>query len=122
MSFEEILDNVKNTFSFSKKRLLFISCLLILMTLSAIVILVEGRKTKPSERKISEQRKINAEKTLLIPQGPEVPEGYEIGRKTKDKWQESEIQEWFTVPDEAEIEKLSDSNDKIVDEILGAAP
>ena len=43
-------------------------------------------------------------------------------RQKKEKWSEEEANEWFTVPDETEIEKLSQSNDKIVKDIIGAAP
>ncbi len=43
-------------------------------------------------------------------------------QEKKEKWSEEEANEWFTVPDETEIEKLSQSNDKIVKDIIGAAP
>ena len=35
---------------------------------------------------------------------------------------EKEIEKWFTLPDENEVEKLGDSNDRIINDIIGAAP
>ena len=122
MDFNEIFDNIKFFFADTKKKILFICGILVLMTLCALVVLTCSTNKKESKREVSEQRKINPEETLLIPSGPAVPDEYVTSRKTEESWSVEDVEKWFTVPDEGEVNKLGESNDSIVNEILGAAP
>ena len=68
------------------------------------------------------QRTLVLDQTLVPLKGPEAPDGYITTRKTQEKWSQQEIDEWFTEPDSTELDKLAAANDRIIEEILGAAP
>lgn len=59
---------------------------------------------------------------LLVPDGPAVPNGYVTSRQTEKHWSDEDVEQWFTEPDREEVEKLGDANDRIINEIIGAAP
>ena len=59
---------------------------------------------------------------ILLPNETILENKYTQVRQKKDKWTEEEANTWFTIPDETEIEKLGQSNDKIINDIIGAAP
>lgn len=130
MDFREIKDGFKDRiknfvspFSGSKKRIFLVSGILVFMTVCAVFVLAfsfSGKK-ESSPQGLG-QRKINAEEKFLVPSGPEVPYGYETSRKTEEAWSEDEAEEWFAFPDENEIRRLGESNDRMIDEITGAAP
>ncbi len=122
MDFSEIFENLKNFFAGTKKRTLVICGILVFMTLSALIVLALGSGKSGSKPSFKVQRPLNAEKELLIPKGPDVPDEYITSRKTESKWSEAEAEKWFTVPDEKEVLKLSEANSKMIDEIIGAAP
>ena len=93
------------------------------MLFSAIIALVAGSaKAKNSEKNPPEEKKLVLDQPLMIPPSPSIPDGYITTRKTEKKWSEKEIEKWFTLPDENEVEKLGDSNDRIINDIIGAAP
>ena len=72
--------------------------------------------------KVINQKNLVIDQELLLPNELTINNKYTQVRQKKEKWSEEEANEWFTVPDETEIEKLSQSNDKIVKDIIGAAP
>ncbi len=91
-------------------------CLILL-----IYVLASGKGKKENNKGIPETTVMGTE-TPVIPDGPKLPKDYNISRPAKDRWTKEEAEEWFTVPSEKEIESLSFSNDKIVNDILEAAP
>ncbi len=123
MNFSGTVESVKSLFADTKKRTLLICALLVFMTACAVVVFsVSDGKKESSKKTSSEQRKIGADQRLLVPGGPAVPDEYVRSRKTEPSWSEGEMEEWFSFPDEGEVKKLAESNDKIVDDIIGAAP
>ena len=74
------------------------------------------------ETKVTNQKNLVIDQELLLPNELTINNKYTHVRQKKEKWSEEEANEWFTVPDETEIEKLSQANDKIVKDIIGAAP
>ena len=119
--FNEILENIKFFLQENKKKTIFICSLLIFMTFCALIVLsISGRKKKLPP--IEPQKELVIDQKLLIPDGPVVPDGYITERKTQKNWSEDDIEKWFTTPTEQEIQKLSDTNDRTVSEIIGAAP
>ena len=122
MDFNEILENIKFFFADTKKKILFVCAILVFMTLSAVIVLTCSTKKTEKVREVSEQRKINPDQSLLVPSGPVVPDEYGTSRETKDSWSREDVEKWFTVPDENETKKLGETNDMIINEIIGAAP
>ncbi len=126
MDLNEIKYRIKgfvSSFSGRRKRIFLVSGILVFMTVCAVFVLafsLAGKKEFPPQG--LGQRKINAEEKFIVPDGPEVPSEYETSRKTEEAWTEDEAEEWFTFPDENEIRKLGESNDRMIDEIIGAAP
>lgn len=100
---------------------LTICAILIFMTLSAIVVLVCSKFQHKEIHKDAEKTLVIDQK-LLIPQGPTVSSEYDTTRKTEKQWPQEEIGKWFTIPNEQELQKLSDANDRTISDILGAAP
>lgn len=121
IDFEELVENIKDFFSDSTKRILFICSILLFMTLCALFILILNMK-KPEKKADASVRRMELKNELLIPSGPEVPDEYVTSRQTPEKWSDSDCDEWFTVPGQSEIKKLREVNSKMADDILGAAP
>ena len=87
-----------------------------------IVLLIFIPKEKKESQNSTIQNHLELSEKLLIPNGPELPKDYTFSRKTKEKWTEEEAQVWFTEPSQKDIDSLSKSNDKMINEITGAAP
>lgn len=122
MDLTEFFYGIRDFFSDTTKKIIFICALLVFMVICALLVFVAGGKHKEAKRMPLEQRKINADSPLLVPAGPEVPDEYITSRITEKNWSESEVNEWFSVPDGEKVERLGESNDRMIDEIIGAAP
>ena len=105
----------------NRRTTLTICAILIFMTLSAIVVLICSKLQHKAPHKAAE-RTLVIDQKLLIPQGPTVSSEYDTTRKTEKQWSQEEISKWFTIPNEQELQKLSDANDRTISDILGAAP
>ena len=89
-----------------------------------------GKKNEPVNikyvaDKIAEIKKENElvlDQKLLAPKGPVVPDEYSLSRITSDKWSSEEIEKWWTVPGDEDVQEISDANDRLVNGIIGAAP
>ena len=123
VDFRQFFRKIQDFLQDNAKKTIIFCALLIFMLFSAIIALVAGSsKTKNSAKKTPEEKKLVLDQPLMIPPSPSIPDGYITTRKTEKKWPEKEIEKWFTLPDENEVEKLGDSNDRIINDIIGAAP
>lgn len=121
IDFSNIVSDMQDYFTENRRRVIVICAALVFMTISALVILT--RSMPPSIKvKKKPQRTLVLDQTLVPLKGPEAPDGYITTRKTQEKWSQQEIDEWFTEPDSMELDKLAAANDRIIEEILGAAP
>lgn len=121
IDFSNIVSDVQDYLTENRRRVIAMCALLVFMAVSALVIL--SRSMPPSVKvKKKPQRTLVLDETLVAPKGPEAPDGYITARKTKEKWSQEEIDEWLTEPDSVELDKLAAANDRIIEEILGAAP
>lgn len=93
---------------------------LVLVIIISVIILISA-VSKP-KKETTYQRDLTLTEELLIPPSPAVPDGYNLSRTTKDTWSEEETDVWFTTPSEKEIDDLSRANDRLVQDIIGAAP
>lgn len=130
MYFSDFLENFKkklkslykkvSDFCKENTKIALIIAVLILAILVCIIIL--SANSKKSKAKPEEKQEIVLTEDLVIPDGPNLPEDYNIARKNKEKWNEKEAKQWFSVPSQNEIDDLEKSNDKMIDEIIGVAP
>lgn len=129
--FSDFLENVKtkmsllitNFFDFyeenKKNSILILSLIFVIMIFLIILISVNSSKKKNQK----EQKNVfELTQDLQIPKGPEIPNDYIFSRQTKEKWSEEEANQWFTIPTQNKIDLLDKANDKMINEILGAAP
>lgn len=120
-NFKEKLHSLKETiinFYKENKKITLIIAVLFCAILISIIILINYPK---KEKNIEEQNIVLTEE-LIIPKGLELPKDYNINRKNKENWNKQDSEKWFTIPTEKEIEDLSKSNDKMIEEIIGVAP
>lgn len=122
-NFKEKLKSLyKKVSDFCKEntKITLIVAVLILAILVCIIIL--SANSKKSKAKPEEKQEIVLTEDLVIPDGPNLPEDYNIARKNKEKWDENEAKQWFSIPSQNGIDDLEKSNDKMIDEIIGVAP
>lgn len=123
MDFSTLVEKFRCLIEENKKQTIFVCSILIFMTLCGFfVLLLSTSQQEKKETKVINQKNLVIDQELLIPNELTINNKYTHVRQKKEKWSEEEANEWFTVPDETEIEKLSQSNDKIVKDIIGAAP
>ena len=129
---QNVIEKVKTVFSsvknkiielyFDNKKVFFLLVSLCFIIFLCIVLLIFIPKEKKESQNSTIQNHLELSEKLLIPNGPELPKDYTFSRKTKEKWTEQEAQVWFTEPSQKDIDSLSKSNDKMINEITGAAP
>lgn len=129
---QNVIEKVKTVFSsvknkiielyFDNKKVFFLLVSLCFIIFLCIVLLIFIPKEKKESQNSTIQNHLELSEKLLIPNGPELPKDYTFSRKTKEKWTEEEAQVWFTEPSQKDIDSLSKSNDKMINEITGAAP
>ena len=107
--------NKKLVFLFAGLTVAILICLLLLL------VALSGSDKKKDTKAIPQAVVLEVEEPV-IPDGPKLPKDYNISRPAKDKWTDEEAADWFTIPGESEVDSLSFSNDKIVKDILEAAP
>lgn len=120
-----VFSSVKNKIMelyFDNKKVFFLLLSLCFIIFLCIVLLIFIPKEKKESQNSTIQNHLELSEKLLIPNGPELPKDYTFSRKTKEKWTEEEAQVWFTEPSQKDIDSLSKSNDKMINEITGAAP
>ena len=120
-----VFSSVKNKINklyFDNKKVFFLLLSLCFIIFLCIVLLIFIPKEKKESQNSTIQNHLELSEKLLIPNGPELPKDYTFSRKTKEKWTEEEAQVWFTEPSQKDIDSLSKSNDKMINEITGAAP
>ena len=97
--------------------------LVILFLLSLIVFAVQSCSQNSKSKTVRiEELPLVPDQKLLLPEGPSIPDGYALTRPPQEKWTKEESQEYFTMPDEQELKNLEYSNDKLIEDILGATP
>lgn len=123
MDFSTLVEKFRYLVEENKKQTIFVCSILIFMTLCGFfILLLSTSQQEKKETKVINQKNLVIDQELLIPNELTINNKYTHVREKKEKWSEEEANKWFTVPDETEIEKLSQSNDKIVKDIIGAAP
>lgn len=115
---EKIVDFVKD----NKLLSMVIGALVLLLLILLLVLGSTSKKKKKEKAQVVELPKVVHTETLIIPNGPEMDNEYNLSRKTEDKWNETDADVWFTVPSDKEINSLSTSNENMIKGIIEAAP
>ncbi|MBQ1949803.1 MAG: hypothetical protein II367_06580 [Treponema sp.] len=120
---QEYIDNLRDLIEENKK-IATIACasLLVVLILLSVIVIQSESKARALKKSRIEAKKLVLDQPLLIPEGPVVPSGYITSRKTEKQWSDEEVENWFTLPDSEEVEKLGKANDRMINEIIGAAP
>lgn len=129
---QNVIEKIKTVFSsvknkiielyFDNKKVFFLLVSLCFIIFLCIVLLIFIPKEKKESQNSYIENNLELSEKPLIPNGPELPKDYTFSRKEKEKWTEEEAQVWFTEPSQKDIDSLSKSNDKMINEIIGAAP
>lgn len=121
--FSETLDTIKD-FASEKRNVAIAVCILVILFFLGIFAFVLQKPNSENKLKVPEaqEQPLSPDQKILLPEGPSIPDGYALTRTPKEKWSLEEASEYFTVPDSDSVDKLSSDNDKLIDEILGAAP
>ena len=123
MDFSNLVEKIKYLLEEYKNHVIFICSILIFMTVCGFCILLFPKKNDNNKKnKITTNQELIINQDILLPNETILENKYTQVRQKKDKWTEEEANTWFTIPDETEIEKLGQSNDKIINDIIGAAP
>lgn len=123
MDFSTLVEKFRYLIEENRKQTILVCSVLIFMTLCGFfILLLSTSQQEKKETKVINQKNLVINQELLLPNELTINNKYTHVRQKKEKWSEEEANEWFTVPDETEIEKLSQANDKIVKDIIGAAP
>ena len=118
IDFSEVVENVKDFYREIIEQQIQQSVLFFLALIIFIVQGVNGHNKQPSVT----DTPLVPDNELILPDGPSIPDGYALTREPKEKWTKEESQEYFTMPDEQELKNLEYSNDKLIEDILGATP
>lgn len=125
MNFDEIKDALSDfsprDFAQKKPFTFALICFLTALFIAGLVVLlIQTSPEKKSEAAAPEH--FEADAPILIPDAPQIEKDYYPSRITENQWQKDEVDKWFTYPDEDVMKDLAESNDKIVKDIIGAAP
>ncbi|MBQ0001977.1 MAG: hypothetical protein KBT21_00410 [Treponema sp.] len=118
----DILDDVKDFYREKKVLAIIITTLIVLFFLALIAFMIQSSKPQKTEQASPVEIPLNPDQKILYPDGPSIPDGYALTREPQERWTEEESEEYFTMPDSKQLEKLESDNDKLVNEILGATP
>lgn len=120
---QEYLDQLRDLIDENRKIALAIAGgLIAVLILILTLMVVSDQKSMALKKTAIDPKKLVIDQPLLVPDGPAVPNGYITSRTPAKSWTEKDIEQWFTEPDKEEVEKLGDANDRIINEIIGAAP
>ena len=112
------IEKISDFLNEHKKLALGIIIGLALLLLILIIGMVASGKKESIPSKVSN----NHEDPFMLPQNTTVTEDYYFSRTTGEKWDQEQVDQWFTIPGTATVEELGRDNDTLVQEILGAAP
>lgn len=123
IDFSEIIDNIRDFFEEKKAVAILVTVLIALFFLAMIAFVVLAVNPEKETEPVSPGSVLLVpDQKIITPEGPSIPDGYALTREPKDKWTDDETEEFFTLPDTNELNKLESANDNLINEILGATP
>ena len=119
---KEIFNSIKKFICSSSKLTLTLLGIAVFLVASALIILIANSKPKKKTAKPLSTKNFTQTEEFFKPKNLTFTKDYYFYREGNEIWSEEQVDEWFSTPDEKTVEELSNSNDKIVDDIIGAAP
>ena len=120
--FENIKKNLQNFLRENTKITTGITILLIALAVFAFASGIFQEKKKQETFVFPEQIPFSAVEDFFPPKEDSLTEDYYFSREQNATWSKDEFDRWFSVPSKENVESLGKSNEKIANEILGAAP
>jgi len=122
-SMSDIVKAVKQFVSEKGKVTVTIAAILIVLFISACITGIVQCATRPPKAvTIQVKEPTVTSDNLLTPENGSLTEDYYFSRIAKDKWSDQEVDRWFTEPTDNAVDMLKEDNDKLVNDITGAAP
>ena len=118
---DTLADKIRETVQ-EKPAVVFVSGALVLLALIALVIVLIKTSTRKEKVEAPEAAPFELDAPLFIPDAPSFQQDYYPSRIPGKVWSGDDIEQWFTAPDEKTMQSLEKANDKIINDILGAAP
>ncbi|MEE0352436.1 MAG: hypothetical protein UDP17_03725 [Treponema sp.] len=120
--FEIVKENLQNFLRENTKITAGITILLVVLAVFAFVSGIFQEKKKQEIFVFPEQIPFSAVEDFFPPKDDSLTEDYYFSREQNSTWSKDEFDRWFSVPSKENVEALGKSNEKIANEILGAAP
>ena len=120
--FENIKKNLQNFLRENTKITTGITILLIALAVFAFASGIFQEKKKQDIFIFPKQILFSAVEDFFPPKEDSLTEDYYFSREQNATWSKDEFDRWFSVPSKENVEALGKSNEKIANEILGAAP
>lgn len=120
--FEIIKENPQNFLRENTKITAGITILLVALAVFAFASGIFQEKKKQETFVFPEQIPFSAVENFFPPKEDSITEDYYFSREQNSVWSKDEFDRWFSVPSKENVEALGKSNEKIANEILGAAP
>ena len=118
--FDDIADRIRTTVQEKPAVFAASAGLTVLLLIAVIIVLVQTRPQKQAPA--PQAPAFTADAPLFTPDAPAMAQDYYPSRIPGKVWSGEDIEEWFTLPDDSTIGELEKANDKIVSDIIGAAP
>ena len=125
ISVKEVLKKLKEIFSpenivnAAKNIYVMISAFVILVVLLLILIFSHGSE-KASKKSVLPAAALQDD--LILPEEPGIKQEFQYYHLQKTKWSDEDAEQWFVKPNSQMMEELSNSNDKLISDVLEAAP
>lgn len=120
--FEIVKENLQNFLRENTKITAGITILLVALAVFAFASGIFQEKKKQEIFVFPEQIHFSAVEDFFPPKEDSLTEDYYFSREQNATWSKDEFDRWFSVPSKENVEALGKSNEKIANEILGAAP
>lgn len=121
---DNIKERIKNFLQQNTKLTVAVCVILISFAVLAFILgaVSDAKNKKPKEIIFPDTIPYSAVDEFFEPKRENLTEDYYFTREQTSRWSDKEFDKWFTVPDISAVEDLGKANDKLADEILGAAP
>ena len=124
-SFKEMLQKVKESFVTEKisdvfKNIYVMISAFIILVIVLLLLIFSLNSGKSSKKNIMPVADLKDD--LILPDEPGIQQEFQYYHMQKTKWTDEDAAEWFVEPNTQMMEELTGSNDKLISDILEAAP
>ena len=124
-SFKEMLQKVKESFVTEKisdvfKNIYVMISAFIILVIVLLLLIFSLNSGKSSKKNIMPVADLKDD--LILPDEPGIQQEFQYFHMQKTKWTDEDAAEWFVKPNTQMMEELTGSNDKLISDILEAAP